>query len=496
MLLYWLPNASAQLSPLVESGILSRPMGIISGLQSRLSRNRLVILALFSMALALGFFYVATARTVTIVHDDLQIQVSTHARSVTAALSDAGIRLNEGDLVWPDRGEHIRTGMTIRVKSAKPVVIRSNEGTRMIHTAQDEISNILSEAGILIFPGDRVAQDGSSPKSIASTQSKSPEMIELVPADDFWLDDGSALQQVRSAAPTLGEALWNLDVVLREGDDVQPGPERSPESDGKVVINRARLVSIEMDDTVLSVWSSGGFVKDALAAAGVHMIGLDYAVPSATEAIPEDGIIRVVRVEEQVITELEPIPFETSYQPADDLELDNLSVIDPGTYGVLQNRIRIRFEDGEEVGRTVEEGIVAVEPQPRVLGYGTKIVVRTLATSTGSIEYWRAVPVYATSYSPCNLGVSWCGSRTASGSKVGRGVIGVIRSWYNDMRGWPVYVPGYGGGTIEDIGGGIAGRDWIDLGFTDEDYEAWHSWTTLYFLTPVPSPDSIPWILP
>ncbi len=226
------------------------------------------------------------------------------------------------------------------------------------------------------------------------------------------------------------------------------------------------------------------------------MIGLDYALPSTSEPIPEDGRIRVVRVDEEVITELEPIPFETSYQPANELELDNLSVIDPGTYGVLQNRIRIRFEDGEEIERTVEEAIVAVEPQPRIIGYGTKIVVKTLSTSGGTIEYWRAVPVYATSYSPCNLGVSWCGSRTASGKKVDRGVIGVIRSWYNDMRGWPVYVPAYGGGTIEDIGGGIAGRDWIDLGFTDEDYEAWHSWTTLYFLTPVPSLDSIPWILP
>ncbi len=456
----------------------------------------MLILALVSMFLAFVFLNIATAKTITIIHDDLQFQAYTHARSVAAALSDVGITLNTEDLVWPDRVEQIKTGMTIRVKTAKLVVIYSDEGSHIIRTAEDEVSNILAGAGELIFPGDRISRDGETPKLITSMTTDSLQMIELVTAEDLWLDDGSGFRQVRSAAPTLGEALWNLEIVLREGDDLQPRPESSPERDGKVEINRARFVNLEIDDTVLSTWSSGGYVKDALVAAGVHIIGLDYAIPSTSEPIPEDGRIRVVRVEEEVITELEPIPFETEYQPAVELELDNLSVIDPGTYGVLQNRIRIRYEDGEEVERTVEEATVAVEPQPRIIGYGTKIVVKTLSTSSGSIEYWRAIPVYATSYSPCNLGVSWCGSRTASGKKVDRGVIGVIRSWYNAMRGWPVYVPGYGGGTFEDIGGGIAGRDWIDLGFTDEDFEAWHSWTTLYFQTPVPSLDSIPWILP
>ena len=193
---------------------------------------------------------------------------------------------------------------------------------------------------------------------------------------------------------------------------------------------------------------------------------------------------------------MEPAPFETLYQPAPDLEIDNIEVVDPGKYGIVASRVRIRLENGEEVNRRVDEAWQAVEPSPRILGYGTKIVVRTLRTSSGSIEYWRAVPVYATSYSPCNLGVDYCGWRTASGKKVKRGVIGVIRSWYNAMKGWPIYVPNYGIGSIEDIGGGIAGRKWIDLGFTDEEYERWHSWTTLYFLTPVPPLEYITWILP
>ena len=43
------------------------------------------------------------------------------------------------------------------------------------------------------------------------------------------------------------------------------------------------------------------------------------------------------------------------------------------------------------------------------------------------------------------------------------------------------------------VGGGIAGRNWIDLAYGDDDFTAWHQDTTLYFLTPVPA--DMVWVL-
>jgi 3D (Asp-Asp-Asp) domain-containing protein len=253
---------------------------------------------------------------------------------------------------------------------------------------------------------------------------------------------------------------------------------------------------VNVDGMKYETRAVGPTVGDALAQIGIALVGLDYSQPGINKPLPENGRIRVVRVQEQIQVELEPIPFDTIYQPSADLELDNFQVLDPGNYGIRANRIRVRLEEGQEVSRSVEETWVAVEAEPRVLGYGTKIEVRVLNTADGRIEYWRAVPVYATSYSPCNLGLDGCNSTTASGKTLKKGMIGVIRSWYNLMRGWLVYIPGYGYATIEDIGAGVPGRHWIDLGFTDEQYESWHTWTTLYFITPSPSLDVIPWILP
>jgi 3D (Asp-Asp-Asp) domain-containing protein len=138
---------------------------------------------------------------------------------------------------------------------------------------------------------------------------------------------------------------------------------------------------------------------------------------------------------------------------------------------------------------------VARQPQNEILGYGTRVVVRTITTAEGTFEYWRAVNVYATSYSPCQLGIpNYCNSVTASGAQLVKGIVAVRLSWYRYMKGAGVYIPGYGTGIVADVGGGIPGRYWIDLGFTDADFQAWHQNTTIYFLTPVPT--NILYILP
>ncbi|NIR65798.1 MAG: hypothetical protein GWN00_25280, partial [Aliifodinibius sp.] len=104
--------------------------------------------------------------------------------------------------------------------------------------------------------------------------------------------------------------------------------------------------------------------------------------------------------------------------------------------------------------RDLESRIIK-SPQPTIIGYGTQTSIKEASTPDGVIQYWRAVTVYATSYSPCRLGVEdYCSSTTASGATLRKGVIGVTRNWYNYMQGQQVYVPGYGYATIEDIGAG------------------------------------------
>lgn len=440
--------------------------------------------------------YFATEKRIAIQLDDGAFEVRTHARTIGAALHDAGIKPSAGDAISPSLESPVRSGMTLRYRPAVPVTITADGETEVVNSADRFPLDILRSAGVWTFPGDAVIIDGVPTGDPTAPLEKSPARIELRRALQITLNDGSSTLRLRSAAPTLGAALWEAGVELRAADRIEPPPETRLERPIAAKLERAQPLQLQFGDRAVQVLATGETVREAIAQAGVGLQGLDYTVPPLDAERPANGVVQVVRVAEETLMELEPVPFETVYQPAENLELDTMQVLDSGTYGVLANRVRIRSENGVEVERIVEEATVLVEPKPRVIGYGTKIVVRTLDTPFGSIEYWRAIPVYATTYSPCNLGVPYCGSRTASGKSVHRGIVGVIRSWYNMMRGWPIFVPGYGPGTIEDIGAGIAGRDWVDLGYTDEDYERWSGWTTLYFLTPVPPLDSIPWILP
>jgi len=235
-------------------------------------------------------------------------------------------------------------------------------------------------------------------------------------------------------------------------------------------------------------------VGQALADARVALETLDYSVPSETSTVPDDGQIKVVRVREDVVLEKETIPFSTDYQPDPETELDQSSIITPGVEGIKVSRVRIRYEDGVEVSRQTDAQWQAQAPQNQVIGYGTQVVVHSGVVDGVTISYWRVVRMYATSYSPCTQGYDYCTTKTASGVTLQKGVVAVIVDWYRVMKGQQVFVQGYGTGTVADTTGGIPGYNFIDLGYSESDFVPWHSWTTVYFLTPVPA--YIPWILP
>ena len=446
--------------------------------------------------IGLLLIYHGTARPMILLIDGQTYEFRTHARSVLGVLRSAGFEPSADDRVSPQLDDPVESGDVIRLDHAFPVVIELEEGSFVVDSPESSPANILADADIRLYPGDRVWADGRRMLDPTRALEIRPSYMRVDRAHTITLEEGGVTRLIYSAAPSLGEALWEGGVVMREGDVLSPAPETTVNTSIRASLLRSRSLIIDVDGVEIETRAVGPTVGDALSQSGIALVGLDYSQPDANKLLPENGNIRVVRVQEQIQVELEPFPFDTIYQPAADLELDILQILDPGNYGVLAKRIRVRLEEGQEVDRSIEETWVAVDAEPRILGYGTKIELRVADTPDGRIEYWRAVPVYATSYSPCNLGVEGCNSTTASGKELKKGMIGVIRSWYNMMRGWSVYIPGYGFATIEDIGAGIAGRHWIDLGFIDEEYERWHSWTTLYFIPPVPPLDLIPWILP
>ena len=268
---------------------------------------------------------------------------------------------------------------------------------------------------------------------------------------------------------------------------MEPALNTSITSGMTILITSKRDLAISVDGKVVQIQSSARTVGEAMAEAAIPLFGNDYSLPAENEALPSDGNIKVVRVSESVLLTQKPIPFESELVASADVPLDQTQILQPGENGIIVQRIRIRYEDGREISRATENETVVRQPKKRVLGYGTKVEIKTAVVDGVQIEYWRTVQMYATAYSPCRSGGNQCYSGTSSGKKLAKGMVGLRYSWYLAMGGQPLYIPGYGYATVEDVCGGCVGKPWIDLGYSDDDYQHWSSWVTVYFLTPVPA---------
>lgn len=297
-----------------------------------------------------------------------------------------------------------------------------------------------------------------------------------------------------SSAPTVGEALGEIGLTLGERDLTWPPPEALLQADTTVEYRPARQITVRVDGQEITVRANGQTVGQALASAGIPLLGLDTSLPAESDPVPADGVVQIVRVRESLSLLQKTIPFQTQYTDAPEVPLGVEEILSPGRPGVLVTRTRIRYEDGVETARFEEAETVVQPPQDRLSGLGTKITLQAVPGQE-NLQYWRAFSMYATSYSPCRSGVpDRCFSGTALGLPVKRGVVAMPRLWYNQLAGSQVYIPGYGTAVVADVGGGFPdGRAWIDLGFSDEDFETWSGWITVYFLAP--APPAVPYFL-
>lgn len=188
--------------------------------------------------------------------------------------------------------------------------------------------------------------------------------------------------------------------------------------------------------------------------------------PPITVDTPQP-LITETRFEEKIITQSDPIKYETEYKDDPETEAGEETVIQEGKDGKKVKHIKITYYNGEEFGERDLLKTETIKPEPKIISRGTKIVWRTLQTADGEIRYWKKMRVYATHYDKYCKG---CNDWTAIGMKAGKGVIAVDPKVIK-MRS-EVYIPGYGKAVAGDTGGAIKGNI-IDLGFDDAKTSGW-----------------------
>jgi len=463
----------------------------------------LLVLALAAGAILLLILGLGHTRSVLVVDVDGQpFRVRTHAMTVAAALHQAGVVVYPEDWVSPGLDASVEPGMVIQIQRAHPVTLRFAQGqalsadgqTRPIRTHAGTIGELLSEVGLPAGPGDETWLNGNL-VGLETPLGQQPEVL-LRRASTLVLALGGAKETVHTTAATVGQLLETLKVTVYLADRVTPGLQERIQPGMTITIERSIPLQVEVDGRTIRTRTLADTVAGVLGQEGVALIGRDTAVPDLSASIRPAMTVRVTRVHEEFEVEFETIPFLTVWVADPDLELDTRRLAQAGKPGVTKRRYHVRYENGREVERTLEDIWTEQQPVTKTLAYGTKIVVRTLETPDGPIEYWRKMRVYTTAYTAATCGKPRTHPRygyTRLGWWLTKGVVAV------DPTVIPLktklYVLGYGLARAGDTGGGVIGK-FVDLGFDEWNYESWHWWTDVYLLTPVPPRSGIRWVLP
>ena len=352
---------------------------------------------------------------------------------------------------------------------------------------------LLTAAWIKPGPDDRILVLGSTvPHDVALPEAISYTLI-VRRAVTLTLNGPNGQSTIHTSAQTVGQALTEAGFVLYSSDRIDPPPETPISGNLAVTYQPGRNIVVTVDGNQVKIRSSATTVGQALAEAGVPLVGLDFSQPGGLSPVPEDGQIRIVRVVESITLNQKSIPYNSRSELSADLEIDQQALLQGGEPGLAITRVRTRTEDGVQVSQ-LNEGQSVVRPsQDRIMGFGTKIVIRTATVDGVTFDYYRALTLKVTSYSPCQSldPHGLCRYGTSSGRRVQKGVVAMVYSWYLLFGNDTIFVPGYGKAVVADVGGGwpAGNHFWVDLGWSDEDFQplTYENGITVYFLTPVPT---------
>ncbi|EAC5234966.1 DUF348 domain-containing protein [Listeria monocytogenes] len=369
-----------------------------------------IMIAGFVIVVALVFYFVfeGTKNDITIVNAGEKIESRTHAKTVSEALDEAGIKVSERDEIAPGKNAEIKDGMEIKYLPARQITINDNGTKKDVWSTKANVADLLKDENITTRP-----------------------------------------QDVLNVA---------LDTKLKNGLEVN--------------INRAIQLSLQNGAKKDTVWTTKTKVSDLLAEKNIKLDQDDRVSPAKDSNLKEKMTVEVTYVNSKAEKKNEQVKFETVYKEDDSLNKGVEKVVQEGKNGKKVVEYKVTFENGKEKKRDVIKENVTSNKTDKVVVRGTKekvvaTPVSNVSTSSATSSS-SSTPSGGKTYKMESTAYSG-GGTTAYGINLsanpGLKVIAV------DPRiiplGSKVWVEGYGEAIAGDTGGAIKGNI-VDVYFPNE----------------------------
>jgi len=293
---------------------------------------------------------------------------------------------------------------------------------------------------------------------------------------DVIIDDGGVEIHVGTMENTVEKVLEENGISVGPEDYINPplDTELHKTKINEIQIKRAVPVYVSVDGQELELMTYKDTVREVLEDNSIELYENDRLEGACLDDKITEGMqVKIVRVEEKIVTENEQIPYEVVSRANSRMEKGKQKIVTDGKEGVKQKSFKVVIEDGIEVSRELIKEEVVTSPVDKVVEYGTYEPQRT---SRGKVlNYKKVLDMRATAYTASykdtgknpddpQFGITY------TGIKAKKGVVAVDPSII--PLGTRLYIegvgntPDYGYAVAADIGGAVKGNI-IDLYMED-----------------------------
>jgi uncharacterized protein YabE (DUF348 family) len=427
-------------------------------------------------------FIAFPVRQVSVDVDGRVLQVNLRDPDAQAAVDRADLNLGPNDRI-------VTEGDRVVIDRARPVLVQVDGGEVPLDTQAETVEEVLEEAGVDYGPEDTVlydgfpvqpeedldeAQTGSSPdvvslgrfseepegESSEETAPEPPVFLEIRRPEEITISVDGRETTVESSRVRVEELLAEAGIPLASGDFVDPTRDALIGDDRLITILREKSIFLIAGEELTRVTSYRSTVGELLEDTQTDLLENDIVTPGLEARLTDNMTVSITHVRGETVVIGEAIPYRTLYQEDPSLPVGEVRVAQPGRAGIRHREYTLERVNGDENDRELLREWVEPQPRDEIIALGTSETVRTVDNEAGDpVPYIDTLNVRATWY---NATCEGCDEMTSTLTPLRYGVIAVDPKVI--PLGTCMFVPGYGLGRAEDVGGAIKGRR-IDLGF-------------------------------
>lgn len=206
-----------------------------------------------------------------------------------------------------------------------------------------------------------------------------------------FYDDGDRLT-VRTEADTVREALERANIVINDGDKVEPGLDSEINADNfHINIYRARPVVVRDGKATKYIMTASRDAQDVAKEAGLTIYDGDTIRLVPNTSFLEAGVASVYEITRnggRTLTVDEEIPFAERTEKDYNLEPGMSEVRQLGEVGVKRVSYNVLYVDNVEVSRELVGEEIVREPVERVVAVGATAIERNPLTISKGRNYY------------------------------------------------------------------------------------------------------------